>query len=172
MPQLRFPAALLASTAALAAAMPAAAAPFFDRIASFPVARNLPAGSDPATPTSAEIVAASGDGMTLVYTDSPNKAVGFIDIADPAAPAALGSLAFDGEPTAVSTSRPAPRPAPDLGRLSSTTPTALAPRRQLRRTIATGGERRRPPAARPPAGWRSSRSPTAPCGATPSSAPT
>ena len=66
MPQLRFPAALLASTAALAAAMPAAAAPFFDRIASFPVARNLPAGSDPATPTSAEIVAASGDGMTLV----------------------------------------------------------------------------------------------------------
>ena len=102
MPQLRFPAALLASTAALAAAMPAAAAPFFDRLASFPVARNLPAGSDPATPTSAEIVAASGDGMTLVYTDSPNKAVGFIDIADPAAPAALGSLAFDGEPTAVS----------------------------------------------------------------------
>ena len=74
--------------------MPAAAVPFFDRIASFPVARNLPASSDPATQTSAEIVAASGDG--------PNQAVGFIDIADPAAPAALGSLAFDGEPTAVS----------------------------------------------------------------------
>ena len=73
MPQLRFPAALLASTAALAAAMPAAAAPFFDRIASFPVARNLPAGSDPATPTSAEIVAASGDGMTLVYYRQPEQ---------------------------------------------------------------------------------------------------
>ena len=29
--------------------------------------------------------------MTLVYTDSPNKAVGFIDIADPAAPAPLGA---------------------------------------------------------------------------------
>ena len=49
------------------------AAPFFDRIATFPVALNLPDGADPATVTSAEIVAASGDGMTLVYTDSPNK---------------------------------------------------------------------------------------------------
>ena len=94
-------AACLVSLAALIAATPALAAPFFDRVASFPVARNLPAGIDPATPTSAEIVAASGDGMMLVYTDSPNKAVGFIDIADPAAPAALGSLGFDGEPTSV-----------------------------------------------------------------------
>jgi hypothetical protein len=85
----------------IAAAVPALAEPFFDRIASFPVALNLPEDADPATPTSAEIVAASGDGMTLVYTDSPNKAVGFIDIADPAAPAPLGNLAFDGEPTAV-----------------------------------------------------------------------
>ncbi len=40
--------------------------------------------------------------MTLVYSDSPNKAIGFIDIADPAAPAPLGSLGFDGEPTSVS----------------------------------------------------------------------
>jgi hypothetical protein len=74
----------------------------FNRIASFPVARNLAEGADPATPTSAEIVAASGDGMTLAYSDSPNRAIGFIDISDPAAPAALGSLAFEGEPTAVS----------------------------------------------------------------------
>ena len=93
---------LLASAATLAAAAPALAEPFFERVASFPVALNLPAGADPATPTSAEIVAASGDGMTLVYTDSPNRAVGFVDITDPAAPAPLGSLAFDGEPTAVS----------------------------------------------------------------------
>jgi len=94
-----------ASVFALAAAASAAAqAPTenFNRIASFPVALNLPAGADPATVTSAEIVAASGDGMTLVYTDSPNRAVGFIDITDPNAPAPLGSLAFDGEPTAVS----------------------------------------------------------------------
>jgi hypothetical protein len=93
------------SVLALVAATSAAAqAPErnFNRLASFPVALNLPDGADPATVTSAEIVAASGDGITLVYTDSPNRAVGFIDIADPAAPAPLGSLAFDGEPTAVS----------------------------------------------------------------------
>jgi hypothetical protein len=105
MPHARFLAALLASTAALAVAMPAVAEPFFDRTASFPVARNLPAGADPATPTSAEIVAAGGDGMTLVYSDSPNKAIGFIDITDPAAPAALGEggfwLASEGDPDAV-----------------------------------------------------------------------
>ena len=95
-------AASLVSLAALIAASPALAAPFFDRIATFPVALNLPEGTDPDTPTSAEIVAASGDGMTLVYSDSPNKAVGFIDIADPAAPEPLGSLGFDGEPTSVS----------------------------------------------------------------------
>ncbi|MCU0254457.1 MAG: alkaline phosphatase, partial [Acidobacteria bacterium] len=90
------------------AALAAAAAPLaaqerhFNRVAAFPVALNLAEGADPATPTSAEIVAASGDDMTLVYTDSPNRAIGFIDIADPAAPAPLGALAFDGEPTAVS----------------------------------------------------------------------
>ncbi len=101
MPLFKLSAAGLVSATALAAALPAAAAPFFDRVASFPVALNLPEGTDPATPTSAEIVAASGDGMTLVYSDSPNRAIGFVDITDPAAPAPLGSLAFDGEPTSV-----------------------------------------------------------------------
>jgi DNA-binding beta-propeller fold protein YncE len=95
-------AACLASIAALVAASPALAAPLFERIAAFPVAQNLPEGTDPDTPTSAEIIAASGDGMTLIYSDSPNNAVGFVDITDAAAPAPLGSLAFDGEPTAVS----------------------------------------------------------------------
>lgn len=94
-------AACLVSLVALVAAAPALAEPFFDRIASFPVATNLPEDSDPATPTSAEIVAATGDGMTLVYSDSPNRAIGFVDIADPAAPMPLGTLAFDGEPTSV-----------------------------------------------------------------------
>ncbi len=95
-------AACLVSTAALVAAAPALATPFFERIASFPVALNLPEGTDPVTPTSAEIVTASGDGMTLIYSDSPNRAVGFIDISDPSAPAPLGSLAMGGEPTSVS----------------------------------------------------------------------
>lgn len=90
-------AALLASTAIPAAAQT------FDRIASFPTPQNLPADADPLTETSAEIIAATGDGMTLVYSDSPLEAVGLIDITDPANPKALGSVATDGEPTSVAT---------------------------------------------------------------------
>ncbi|WP_349368263.1 esterase-like activity of phytase family protein [Salinarimonas sp.] len=88
-------AALLASTA-----MPAAAQTF-DRIASFPVPGNLPADADPLTETSAEIITATGDGMTLVYSDSPLEAVGLIDITDPASPKPLGSIPTEGEPTSV-----------------------------------------------------------------------
>ena len=89
-------AALLASAAA-----PAGAEQVFNRIASFPVANNLPAGKDKLTTTSAEIVTASEDGNTLIYSDSPLGAIGFIDITDPRAPKALGALTFDGEPTSV-----------------------------------------------------------------------
>lgn len=94
-------------TAALAAALlscvaaPAFAEPVFNRIAAFPVADNLPAELDSKTVTSAEIVTASEDGMTLVYSDSPLKAIGFVDIRDPAAPKAGGVLRLDGEPTSV-----------------------------------------------------------------------
>ena len=89
-------AALLAS-----AAFPASAEPVFNRISVFSVAGNLPADMDPATETSAEIIAASEDGNTLVYTDSPLGALGFVDITDPKAPAALGITKLDGEPTSV-----------------------------------------------------------------------
>jgi hypothetical protein len=88
-------AALLCTTAL------AAEAQVFNRIASFPVPRNLPAGADPKTETSAEIITATGDGMTLVYSDSPAGVVGLIDITDPAAPKPKGAIAVDGEPTAV-----------------------------------------------------------------------
>ncbi|MGJ8589387.1 MAG: esterase-like activity of phytase family protein [Yoonia sp.] len=70
----------------------------FNRIASFPVASN----SDGAEETSSEIITVSGDGMTLVYSDSPLGVIGFIDITDPANPAPLGTLSMAGEPTAVS----------------------------------------------------------------------
>ncbi|WP_244631247.1 esterase-like activity of phytase family protein [Aureimonas sp. ME7] len=82
--------------------MPAAAEPVFNRIASFPVAANLPAGTDPKSATSAEIVAASPDGNTLVYSDSPHGGIGFIDITDARAPKAGGYTPFEGgEPTSV-----------------------------------------------------------------------
>jgi len=77
----------------------AMAEPLFNRIASFPVALTLPEGADAKTPTSAEIISATPDGMTLIFSDSPNKRIGFIDITDPKAPKPAGSLALDGEPT-------------------------------------------------------------------------
>lgn len=88
--------ALLAGTA-----LQVSAEPVFNRIASFPVAANLPADMDAKTETSAEIVTASDDGMTLVYSDSPLGAIGFVDITDPRAPRGLGAVKMEGEPTSV-----------------------------------------------------------------------
>jgi hypothetical protein len=96
-------ASVLALAASGALAQEAGELALFDRVASFPVAANAPEGADPAEETSAEIVAASGDGMTLIYTNSPAGLVGMVDIADPASPQPLGSLPTEGEPTSVAT---------------------------------------------------------------------
>ena len=93
---------LVSLTSALAIAASAAAAEQnFNRIASFATAVN---NADASVESSAEIISASADGMTLAYSDSPLGVVGFIDITDPAAPAALGNIEVGGEPTAVSIS--------------------------------------------------------------------
>jgi len=97
---------MLRTTSLLAAVccavLPASAeADVFNRIATFHVVDNLPAGADPATATVSEIIAATEDGMTLVYTDSPGRRIGLVDIADPAAPKAAGAVALGGEPTSV-----------------------------------------------------------------------
>ncbi|NGO64473.1 esterase-like activity of phytase family protein [Rhizobium daejeonense] len=89
-------AALLASVAA-----PAAADQVFNRIASFPVATNLPADKEKLSTTSAEIITATEDGNTLIYSDSPLGAIGFIDITDAKTPKAGSALMMDGEPTSV-----------------------------------------------------------------------
>jgi hypothetical protein len=73
----------------------------FNRIATFHVVDNLPAAADQATETVSEIIAATEDGRTLVYTDSPGRRIGLVDIADPAAPKAAGTIALNGEPTSV-----------------------------------------------------------------------
>ncbi|MFD0978129.1 esterase-like activity of phytase family protein [Tropicimonas aquimaris] len=73
----------------------------FNRIASFATPLNMAEGEDAARETSAEIIAATPDGMTLVYTDSPLGVIGLIDITDAAAPKPLGNIALDGEPTSV-----------------------------------------------------------------------
>lgn len=89
----------LTSALALVAAVPALAEMSFNRIASFPTHNNMAEGEDRARETSAEIISASPDGMTLIYTDSPLGVVGLIDITDPKAPMALGNIDVGGEPT-------------------------------------------------------------------------
>lgn len=78
-------------------ALPAIAAPVFNRIASFPVELNNPEAEE----TSSEIITVTDNGMMLIYSDSPAGGIGFVDIADPKSPKALGFLALDGEPTSV-----------------------------------------------------------------------
>jgi hypothetical protein len=69
----------------------------FERIATFPVFLN----TDVELETVAEIIDATPDGQTLVYTDSATENLGFIDISDPANPQAVGVVAVGGEPTSV-----------------------------------------------------------------------
>jgi hypothetical protein len=83
--------ALLATTAA------SQAAEYFNRIASFPVELNNPE----AETSSSEIITATDDGMTLIYSDSPAGGIGFVDITDPKAPKQGGFMDMGGEPTSV-----------------------------------------------------------------------
>lgn len=75
----------------------------FNRVSTFTVCSQVGSSCDTDTETSAEIVAASEDGNTLVYTNSPRREIGFVDITDPSAPRGLGTLAMGGEPTSVTT---------------------------------------------------------------------
>ncbi len=94
---------ILTAGVALAALLtsPAFAESVFNRIASFPVPANMPAGADIKTESSAEIIAATEDGMMLAYTDSPMGGIGLIDISDATAPKAGGFIKLDGEPTSL-----------------------------------------------------------------------
>ena len=93
--------ALLTAALMASAALPANADMMFNRVATFAVADNLPADIKKETPTSSEIITATEDGNTLVYSDSPLGAVGFVDITDPRAPKASGIVKINGEPTSV-----------------------------------------------------------------------
>ncbi|MGH1539572.1 MAG: esterase-like activity of phytase family protein [Arenicella sp.] len=73
----------------------------FQRIAAISTTENLPEGTDWKTETSPEIIAASKDGNTLVYSDSPMQGLGFFDIQNPRQPKAAGFYKTAGEPTSV-----------------------------------------------------------------------
>lgn len=70
----------------------------FVETASFSTKNNMPSAND----TSAEIIASTSNGMTLIYSDSPLGAIGMIDISDEKNPQPLGNIMLDGEPTSVS----------------------------------------------------------------------
>jgi len=89
----------LTSALAIMAALPALAQTSFNRVGVFATPQNMAEGEDRSRETSAEIIAATEDGMTLVYSDSPLGVIGLIDITDPAAPKPLGNIDMGGEPT-------------------------------------------------------------------------
>jgi hypothetical protein len=75
----------------------------FNRIATFPICTQIDGTCNTDTETVAEIVVAANNGMTLVYTDSEQENIGFVDISDPTAPVAAGVVQVGGEPTSVAT---------------------------------------------------------------------
>lgn len=73
----------------------------FERVGTYYVCENTSCDRSVVEETSAEITAVTRDGRTLIYTDSPQKVIGFVDIADPAKPRGRGVVAVEGEPTSV-----------------------------------------------------------------------
>jgi hypothetical protein len=67
----------------------------FQRVGTFANYRNAPLGEV----TVAEIIAATADGKTLVYTDGGRGTVGFIDITNPARPLPAGTVELDPDPS-------------------------------------------------------------------------
>ncbi|MFN3845315.1 MAG: esterase-like activity of phytase family protein [Paracoccaceae bacterium] len=87
------------SALAIFAAFPALAEMTFNRVSTFATPANMADGEDRSRETSAEIIAATEDGMTLIYSDSPLGVIGMVDITDPRSPKPLGNIAVGGEPT-------------------------------------------------------------------------
>ncbi|MEQ8206361.1 MAG: esterase-like activity of phytase family protein [Woeseia sp.] len=70
----------------------------FKRIATVP---NYVNNDEIGDSTVSEIIAATKDGKTLVYTDASTESVGFIHISNPRQPVSFGTLNVGGEPTSV-----------------------------------------------------------------------
>ncbi|AXB46399.1 esterase-like activity of phytase family protein [Amycolatopsis albispora] len=92
---------VLVVTLALAVTVPAASArgedQRFQRVSTLPVYLN----SSPDEHTAAEIAAATPDGRTVVYTDSPAERIGFAGVDDHGGLVPQGVLPMPGEPTSV-----------------------------------------------------------------------
>ena len=90
-----------ASEAEATSASVSSAGGSFNRIATWFVCTQLDPTCNIDDETSAETIWVTKDHNTLVYTDSPGKRVGFIDISDASAPDAMGFVDLPGEPTTV-----------------------------------------------------------------------
>ena len=73
----------------------------FNRVSTFPICTQIDGTCNTDTRTMAEIVVAANNGMTLVYADSKQENIGFVDISDPTDPLPDGVVQVDGEPTSV-----------------------------------------------------------------------
>lgn len=74
---------------------------YFKRTSNFFICSQQGSTCGAADATSAEIVAASEDGMTLIYSDAERGGVGRVDISDINNPMGTGFFALEGEPTSV-----------------------------------------------------------------------
>ena len=94
---------LIALTAALAAsaALPAHADMMFNRVATFAVADNLPADTEPRPRPRPRSSPPARTATRWSIPTARSAAIGFIDITDPKAPKAGGYVKIDGEPTSV-----------------------------------------------------------------------
>jgi hypothetical protein len=74
----------------------------FQRVGTFFICSQISPTCNTSTVTNAEIVTATEDGNTLLYTDGLSGKIGFVNIADPTNPTGLGTVDFAGtEPTSV-----------------------------------------------------------------------
>lgn len=71
------------------------------RVATYPVCKQYDATCNTDIRTGAEIVAATADENLLVYTDSNQDTIGFIDISDASHPEGKGYLEMPGTPSSV-----------------------------------------------------------------------
>lgn len=85
---------LLAAAVSPAGAAPGGAHRGFTEVATFTVDGEV-----------AEILAATPDGRTVLYTDSAEQEVGLIDLTRPSQPRQIGTVPVDGEPTSVTVTR-------------------------------------------------------------------
>ena len=106
----------------------------------------------------AEIASVSPDGLTLAYTDSKSRAIGWVDITDPTSPRELATYKTGGEPTSVAYTRDGnwpPLPANRRGwRCSIAKPIACNATSNSRASPTAW--RFRPMAALPPWRWKTS----------------